>query len=252
MCIHRLTTSLVSEDNTWRWQALPFSDITIPETTEQRRARAETSFRHRFDAAQSRVRQLEQELFNHNAENERLQAQVSTVGAVLLENARLQRELDEYKHRCSTLERQRDQSVDDQRQALHQAREAFGARLSLAEDSAATARRDAVYSARQYRRLCDQLRDAQARLDPSAVPFDPAADDLSVSVRRFFARFAARVSDPVVAELRSQAATAEALVDELTSANIAYARELRRNVNEPSSRRRIAREPSPRRSPGHG
>lgn len=178
---------------------------------------------------------------NCTRDNERLRAQLGTVGTILEENVRLQREIADSKKLCAQLQLQLTESSIEQQQILRQTRDDLEQQLADSKELSSRAQQQADLSARQYRELCDQLRRAQAQLDPRATPLDPAARNFADSVHRFLGRISSWLPDPWVSELRSEVVSRDVQIDELTSANISYARDLRAlraEVLELSSRRR--------------
>lgn len=197
------------------------------ESREHRNVRTIISLRARLQSSQLECNRLREELLNCTSENERLRAQLGTIGSILEENVQLQQELVDFKQRCSQLRLQLTKSTAEHQQNLEQTRDSLEQQLISSRELLSRVQHQADLSASQYRQLCEQICHAQAQLDPRATPLDSAAGNFVDSVLRFIRRISSWLPDPLVAELRSQVVSRDVQIDELTSANISYARDLR-------------------------
>jgi hypothetical protein len=169
---------------------------------------------------------------------ERLQAQLGILANVLQDNVQLQEDLAESRQLCIQRQSQlADSSIAQQ--LAQQARDDFERQIITHREASSQAQQQASFWTLQFEKVYSALCGAQALLDPQATRFDHTSSNFSDTVRHFFSRISARLPAPW-ATVQSALVSRDVQIDELTSANISYARELRElraQVLELSSRR---------------
>jgi chromosome segregation ATPase len=205
----------------------------------QRHQRQLNSLRHQLQTARAETQRADLELVNLRKSDEQRQAQLDTLGRILEENSRLQKDLDESKQLCSQLQLQLSDSAFVQ-QCNQKAQDELKQQLITSNKLLSQFQQQVHGLTSQFSSAWSALIEVQAQLEPQAARFDPTASDLRDSVRQFAHRISAKLPAPW-ASVQSQVASRDVQIEELTAANVSYAqevRELRARLTSLSSQRR--------------
>lgn len=154
--------------------------------------------------------------------NERLQAQFDLLDNILQNSVQLQRDLAESRQLCSQLQSQ----LADSLAAQQLVRDNSDRQTSALREELSQAQQQATSWSSLFDRVYSALLGAQTLLDPQSARFDFRSSDFSDVVHRFFSAVSSRVLPPGSSAL-SAITSRDVQIDELTEANLAYARDLR-------------------------
>ena len=191
----------------------------------QRNLRQLKALRLQFNSLQSAKQCVDRELSNLRKSDEQRQAQLDTLGRILEENSRLQKDLDESKKLCSQLQLQLSDSSFVQ-QCNQKAQDELKQQLISSNKLLSQFQQQVHGLTSQFSTAWSALIEVQAQLEPQAARFDPTASDLRESVRQFANRISAKLPAPW-ATVQSQVVSRDVQIEELTAANVSYAQEVR-------------------------
>ncbi len=153
------------------------------------------------------------------------QAQLRLLENVLHENVQSQQDLAESRRLCVQLQSQLANSFVAQ-QIAQQARDESDRQLISHREASSQAHQQAEFWRLQFEKVYSALCGSQARLDHRATRFNHTSSDFSDAVRSFFSRILSRLPAPWTI-VHSEIVPRDLQIDELTSADISHARELR-------------------------
>lgn len=191
----------------------------------QRNLRQLKALRLQFNSLQSEKQCVDRELSNLRKSDEQRQAQLDTLGRILEENSRLQKDLDESKNLCSQLQLQLSDSSFVQ-QCNQKAQDELKQQLISSNKLLSQFQQQVHGLTSQFSNAWSALIEVQAQLEPQAARFDPTAGDLRESVRQFANRISAQLPAPW-ATIQSRVVSRDVQIEELTAANVSYAQEVR-------------------------
>ena len=191
----------------------------------QRNLRQLKALRLQFNSLQSAKQCVDRELSNLRKSDEQRQAQLDTLGRILEENSRLQKDLDESKNLCSQLQLQLSDSSFVQ-QCNQKAQDELKQQLISSNKLLSQFQQQVHGLTSQFSKAWSALIEVQAQLEPQAARFDPTAGDLRESVRQFANRISAQLPAPW-ATIQSRVVSRDVQIEELTAANVSYAQEVR-------------------------
>ena len=191
----------------------------------QRNLRQLKALRLQFNSLQSAKQCVDRELSNLRKSDEQRQAQLDTLGRILEENSRLQKDLDESKNLCSQLQLQLSDSSFVQ-QCNQKAQDELKQQLISSNKLLSQFQQQVHGLTSQFSKAWSALIEVQAQLEPQAARFDPTASDLRESVRQFANRISAQLPAPW-ATIQSRVVSRDVQIEELTAANVSYAQEVR-------------------------
>ena len=191
----------------------------------QRNLRQLKALRLQFNSLQSEKQCVDRELSNLRKSDEQRQAQLDTLGRILEENSRLQKDLDESKNLCSQLQLQLSDSSFVQ-QCNQKAQDELKQQLISSNKLLSQFQQQVHGLTSQFSTAWSALIEVQAQLEPQAARFDPTAGDLRESVRQFANRISAQLPAPW-ATIQSRVVSRDVQIEELTAANVSYAQEVR-------------------------
>ena len=191
----------------------------------QRDVRRIQSLQFRNRALQVHNDQLQNDLIASRSDNDRLQAQQGTVTYLLEENTRLQQDLSDSQLLCSQFQQQLT-DIDGDKRRLQRERDDLEQELIISREESTRAGHQAATLLARIEKTYDALRRVQAELSPQSTPLDPSAENFSECLCHFIRGISSRLVAPW-AETNSEIVRRDVQIDELTSANISYARDLR-------------------------
>ncbi len=191
----------------------------------QRNVRRLQSLQIRNRTLEAHNDRLETDLLAIRSDNDRLRAQQGTVTYLLEENVRLQQDLSDSQSLCSQL-RQKLTETDDDKLRLQGELDELKQQLVFSRAQSAYADQQATSLAARFENVYAALRRVQVELSPQSEPLDPSAESFSEHLRRFIRGVSSRLIAPW-AGVNPEIARRDVQIDELTSANISYARDLR-------------------------